>query len=1700
MVVAANAVPVTGISFDATDHQVVTTVSSTSNHAADLPTSPIVQIQPTQPVTIEDGGTAEIVGASAQSVTFTGTTGTLKLDDASAFTGVVSGLTGADAIDLAEISYGANTKATFSGNANGGTVTVTNGIQTANIALAGDYLTSGWTLASDGHGGTVVVDPPLLPSGVTLQPINGGPNYFANNGLTFAANAGWDNPSFFPIGPFDEDLTSQSVANVWNALGWNTAWGLAGDSVISVADANRISVLQGTNAPLLPGTGAETVGLFTQDEPQTFAAGVSTPISTTPNSVQDGRFWYVNDTWNFIEYGPPGGTPAPGTQNTFLTYPVATPDGSTRHIDASSIDVYWFAGAVGTGAFNASLLMGVSNATADQIARGSNYGDVITKEESYTGGTQPIYALIETGGPYTEDTTGSSYITPPELNWAVWSSLIHGANGIDYFDHSFGGPAQSDSNVQDSYYQTVQPGQTVSIYTQIQNTDALVEQLAPVLNSPTAMGYVTVNNAGYENGQIISEFSGIETMAKDYNGQFYIFADTRDSLTQTNIPATFTVADPNATSVTVVGENRTIPVVNGVFTDTFATAATVHIYEVNDGNPAPVISTGLENSNASVTLTGTAPNGATVTVSDNGGATTLGTATASSTGSWSFTTAALAAGSYAFTATDTTSAGTSAASSPFNVLVTNPANPAVSSIVESPSSGDLNAGKTVTLTLNFNEVVTVTGTPTLTLNDGGTATYTSGSNSSALTFSYTVAAGQNTSALAVTSVNLPTGASIKNSAGAVAQPSLSGLTQTGPQIDTTAPAAPVISGDTVNVNTVTLTGTAEANSTITVFDNTTQLGTATTNSSGAWTYTTGALANGSQSFTATATDGAGNVSPLSSALVMTLTAPVNLVANGSFETNSFTGWTLGGNDAPLAAGPQIYINQSAESGTYAAAMGSMGSDGTLSQTIATTPGQQYTLSFWLQNGASGTNDFTAIWNGQKLLALTNAAQSGYTEYTYTVTATGSTSTLQFAARNDPSHWNLDNISLTAAGTTTPTPTVSSLTESPSSGDLNAGKTVTLTLTMSGAVTVNTTGGSPTLTLNDGGTATYSGGSGSSALTFSYTVAAGQNTASLAATAVNLNGATIKDGSGNAANLSLSGLTQIGPQIGTVTPTISSIAESPSSGVLNAGKTVTLTLTMNEAVTVSGTPQLMLNDGGIATYTGGSGTSALTFKYTVLAGQNTPDLQVTAVNLNGGTIKDGAGNAANLSLAGITQGSPAIDTTAPAAPVISGDTVSGNTVTLTGTAEANSTITVFDNTTQLGTASTNSSGAWTYTTGALANGSQSFTATATDGAGNVSPLSSALAMTLTAPVNLVANGSFETNSFTGWTLGSNNAPLAIGPQIYINTSAESGTYAAAMGSVGSDGTLSQTIATTAGQQYTLSFWLKNGASGTNDFTALWNGQKLLALTNAAQSGYTEYTYTVTATGSTSTLQFAARNDPSHWNLDNISVTAMGATTPTPTPTSIVADRVPLDRRSQCRQHRHADADHERGGDGQHHRRLADALPQRRRHRHLCQRLGQQCADLQLHRRRQRQERGIAIGDRYQSQRRDHQRRCRQCRQPVALRIDPDRAADRHDDNTADLVDCGDTLKRRAQRWQDGYLHHHHERGGDGHRHAATDAQRRRYRHLHGRLRYQRTDLQLHRAGRSEYPRPDGDGGQSQRGHDQRRCRQCRQPVVGRHRPG
>lgn len=68
----------------------------------------------------------------------------------------------------------------------------------------------------------------------------------------------------------------------------------------------------------------------------------------------------------------------------------------------------------------------------------------------------------------------------------------------------------------------------------------------------------------------------------------------------------------------------------------------------------------------------------------------------------------------------------------------------------------------------------------------------------------------------------------------------------------------------------TLTGTAEAGSTVTITDGATVLATVTADGSGDWTFATEPLDDGIHSLTAIATDAFGNVSPPSSALVLTI--------------------------------------------------------------------------------------------------------------------------------------------------------------------------------------------------------------------------------------------------------------------------------------------------------------------------------------------------------------------------------------------------------------------------------------------------------------------------------------------------------------------------------------------------------------------------------------------------------------------------------------------------------------------------------------------------------------------------------------------------------------------------------------------------------------------------------------------------------------
>jgi hypothetical protein len=113
-------------------------------------------------------GVLNIAAKFGETVSFvSGATGQLRLTDFKDFTGPVSGLskTGANAIDLATMAFvSGTTKATYSGTTGSGVLTITNGALTAHVTLEGDYLGHAFTVASDGHGGTLVKDPPTPPA------------------------------------------------------------------------------------------------------------------------------------------------------------------------------------------------------------------------------------------------------------------------------------------------------------------------------------------------------------------------------------------------------------------------------------------------------------------------------------------------------------------------------------------------------------------------------------------------------------------------------------------------------------------------------------------------------------------------------------------------------------------------------------------------------------------------------------------------------------------------------------------------------------------------------------------------------------------------------------------------------------------------------------------------------------------------------------------------------------------------------------------------------------------------------------------------------------------------------------------------------------------------------------------------------------------------------------------------------------------------------------------------------------------------------------------------------------------------------------------------------------------------------------------------------------------------------------------------
>ncbi|WP_299988360.1 Ig-like domain-containing protein [uncultured Pontibacter sp.] len=482
-------------------------------------------------------------------------------------------------------------------------------------------------------------------------------------------------------------------------------------------------------------------------------------------------------------------------------------------------------------------------------------------------------------------------------------------------------------------------------------------------------------------------------------------------------------------------------------------------------------------------------------------------------------------------------------------------------------SPDFNVNTTSYTASVANAATSVTATPTkedanATVSINGTM-LASGVTSKAVNLNV----GSNTITVIVTAQN----GSTKTYAVTVTRAAPSLAAPTTPDLSSASDSGLSNNDNITNDNTPTFVGTATSNTTVKLYANGTVVGTATANGSGNWTITTSALAEGAYTITAKAADGAGNESPSSAGLSVTIdtTAP----------------------NTTIVSGPATVSNSTSATFTF----------------TSTEAGSSFQASVDGSSFASAASPLTATG----LSDGTHALQVRAVDVAGNVDPTPATHT-----------WRIDATA----------PVVTSITRhNPATENTNA-TTVTYLVSFSESVTGVT---ADDFTLSSMGMATgnivsVSGSGNRYEITVSDISGSGAMRLDM-----NANGTGITDVVGNG----LGGGYTSGQSytIDTTSPAVASVSV-PANSTYSAGQQLDFTINFTEAVTVAtnnGTPTLGLTIGAVsrqAVYLGGSGSSALSFRYTVQPGdQDMNGITLGTIVLNGGTLADAFGNAAILSL-------------------------------------------------------------------------------------------------------------------------------------------------------------------------------------------------------------------------------------------------------------------------------------------------------------------------------------------------------------------------------------------------------------------------------------------------------------------------------------
>ncbi|WP_179038093.1 Ig-like domain-containing protein [Limnobaculum xujianqingii] len=392
----------------------------------------------------------------------------------------------------------------------------------------------------------------------------------------------------------------------------------------------------------------------------------------------------------------------------------------------------------------------------------------------------------------------------------------------------------------------------------------VTDDTKPVITGTSEAGYlVRIYDNGKEIGSVTANDKGVWTFEPST-----ALAEGKHNITATATSPLGQVSEPT-----------------GIFNFEVDTKApnsveNLQIYD-NVGDKQGYILDGDTTDDATPTFSGKAEAGSTVTIYDNGNA--IGSAKADSNGNWSFTPDSnLPDGEHIFTSSVTDKAGNVSTDNPSLTITIDTSGVEVSISALVDNVGDITDNITPNgVTDDTKPEITGEGKAgsTITIYDGSVKLGETTVKADG-TWSFTPETALKEGSHSITVI-------AKDKAGNTSDRT-SAFEFT---VDTTAPTRPTIdwadddvgskkgellTGSMTDDSTPTLHGTAEANSTVTIYDNKQYLGTAITDSEGKWSYTPSTpIEEGAHNFHVTATDKAGNVSTPSADFVLTTdyTAP-----------------------------------------------------------------------------------------------------------------------------------------------------------------------------------------------------------------------------------------------------------------------------------------------------------------------------------------------------------------------------------------------------------------------------------------------------------------------------------------------------------------------------------------------------------------------------------------------------------------------------------------------------------------------------------------------------------------------------------------------------------------------------------------------------------------------------------------------------------